>query len=71
MELSHFLHLKVTDTLRSGPYSQPINVLTGDPAEMMPWLASHAGEFGFSMSYPRGNPHGIVYEPWHWLYAPG
>ena len=30
MELSHFLHLKVTDTLRSGPYSQPINVLTGD-----------------------------------------
>lgn len=30
MDLAHFLHLKVTDTLRSGPYSQPINVLTGD-----------------------------------------
>jgi D-alanyl-D-alanine carboxypeptidase len=20
------------------------------------------------MSYPRDNPHGIVYEPWHWYY---
>lgn len=30
IDLSHFLHLKVTDTLRSGPFSQPINVLTGD-----------------------------------------
>lgn len=33
------------------------------------WLQSHAGEFGFSMSYPRDNPHGIVYEPWHWRHA--
>ncbi|KLJ01646.1 M15 family metallopeptidase [Luteimonas sp. FCS-9] len=30
------------------------------------WLARHAGDHGFSMSYPRDNPHGIVYEPWHW-----
>jgi len=30
------------------------------------WLQAHAGTFGFEMSYPRGNPHGIVYEPWHW-----
>jgi cytochrome c oxidase cbb3-type subunit 3 len=30
INLSHYLHLKVTDTLRSGPYSKPINVLTGD-----------------------------------------
>ncbi|MBM3784545.1 MAG: c-type cytochrome [Acidobacteria bacterium] len=29
-DLSHFLHQKVTDTLRNGPYSQVINVLTGD-----------------------------------------
>lgn len=32
------------------------------------WLARHAGRFGFSMSYPRDNPHGIVHEPWHWAY---
>lgn len=30
IDLSHFLHLKVNDTLRSGPFSQVINVLTGN-----------------------------------------
>ena len=30
------------------------------------WLRAHAGAHGFTMSYPRDNPHGIVYEPWHW-----
>ncbi|HCC55957.1 MAG TPA: cytochrome C [Solibacterales bacterium] len=29
-DLSHFLHQRVNDTLRSGPYSKVINVLTGD-----------------------------------------
>lgn len=32
------------------------------------WLSAHAGEFGFTLSYPRDNPHGIVYEPWHWCW---
>jgi cytochrome c oxidase cbb3-type subunit 3 len=31
VDLSHFLHQKVADTLRSGPYSQVQNVLTGNP----------------------------------------
>ncbi|GAB1595411.1 M15 family metallopeptidase [Lysobacter claricitrinus] len=30
------------------------------------WLQRNAGAYGFVMSYPRDNPHGIVYEPWHW-----
>ena len=34
------------------------------------WLTTHAGEHGFCMSYPRDNPHGIVYEPWHWCWHP-
>jgi D-alanyl-D-alanine carboxypeptidase len=34
------------------------------------WLQAHAGASGFIMSYPRDNPHGIVYEPWHWLHCP-
>lgn len=33
------------------------------------WLREHAGGHGFALSYPRDNPHGIVYEPWHWYYA--
>jgi len=30
------------------------------------WLNTHASQFGFHLSYPRDNPHGITYEPWHW-----
>ena len=33
------------------------------------WLQANASNFGFHMSYPRDNPHGIVYEPWHWCLA--
>ena len=33
------------------------------------WMQRRAGDFGFEMSYPRGNPHGIDYEPWHWRHA--
>jgi D-alanyl-D-alanine carboxypeptidase len=32
------------------------------------WLSMHAQKFGFRLSYPRGNPLGIAYEPWHWLW---
>ena len=32
------------------------------------WLEQHAGRFGFHLSYPRGNRHGIGYEPWHWCW---
>lgn len=32
------------------------------------WLTRHARDFGFTLSYPRGNPHGIAYEPWHWCW---
>jgi zinc D-Ala-D-Ala carboxypeptidase len=30
------------------------------------WLRERAIEFGFSMTYPKDNPWGIMYEPWHW-----
>jgi D-alanyl-D-alanine carboxypeptidase len=32
------------------------------------WLRHRAGEFGFHLSFPRGNRHGIGYEPWHWCW---
>ena len=31
------------------------------------WLTRNAAKFGFHLSYPRGNPRGIAYEPWHWV----
>lgn len=33
------------------------------------WLSARAAGYGFRLSYPRGNPHGIVFEPWHWLHV--
>jgi len=32
------------------------------------WLSRHAGDFGFTLSYPRGNASGFIYEPWHWYF---
>jgi len=32
------------------------------------WLQSHAADFGFRMSFPRNNRHGVAYEPWHWAW---
>jgi D-alanyl-D-alanine carboxypeptidase len=33
------------------------------------WLERRAGDFGFRLSYPRNNRHGIAYEPWHWFWT--
>ena len=30
------------------------------------WLGENGRRFGFSMTYPRDNRWGFVYEPWHW-----
>lgn len=32
------------------------------------WLKRRAGKFGFHLTYPRGNPYGFGYEPWHWCW---
>lgn len=32
------------------------------------WLQQNAEAFGFELSYPRNNPYGIIYEPWHWCF---
>lgn len=32
------------------------------------WLQAHATTFGFRLSYPRNNHHGVIYEPWHWYF---
>ena len=32
------------------------------------WLTQYAGQFGFTLTYPRGSSTGIGYEPWHWCW---
>ena len=34
--------------------------------EAFTWLVTHASKYQFSLTYPRDNPYGIIYEPWHW-----
>jgi D-alanyl-D-alanine carboxypeptidase len=37
-----------------------------DATDAFRWLTNNAVRFGFEMTFPRDNPYGIAYEPWHW-----
>lgn len=39
-----------------------------DDTDEFRWLVENAGKFGFVLSYPKDNPDGIMYEPWHWRF---
>ena len=39
-----------------------------EESEAFRWLTERAGEFGFTMTYPRENAYGFLYEPWHWVW---
>jgi D-alanyl-D-alanine carboxypeptidase len=47
------------------PGSRPLTEEFEDSAAFR-WLEKNAAKYGFSMSYPRNNRAGFVYEPWHW-----
>lgn len=32
------------------------------------WLIKNADKYGFHLSYPKDNPYGVKYEPWHWQF---
>ncbi|WP_156815650.1 D-alanyl-D-alanine carboxypeptidase family protein [Pseudanabaena sp. PCC 6802] len=40
-----------------------------DKTEAFRWLESNAAQFGFELSFPKNNPQGVSYEPWHWRYV--
>ena len=52
------------------PGSRPLTEEFED-SEAYRWLGANAAGFGFSMSFPRDNPLGIIYEPWHWALNEG
>ena len=37
-----------------------------DRTSAFAWLVERARDYGFFLSYPRGNLAGYQYEPWHW-----
>jgi D-alanyl-D-alanine carboxypeptidase len=47
------------------PGSRPLTEEFED-SDAFRWLEQNAKEYGFSMSYPRDNAAGFIYEPWHW-----
>lgn len=47
------------------PGSRPLTEEFED-SDAFAWLNKNAGDFRFSMTYPRGNSFGFIYEPWHW-----
>lgn len=49
-----------------GTYGEPPLTESFALTPAFSWLKAHASRYGFHLSYPKDNPHGIVYEPWHW-----
>jgi D-alanyl-D-alanine carboxypeptidase len=33
------------------------------------WMEQNAARYSFELSFPRDNPQGISYEPWHWRFV--
>jgi len=33
------------------------------------WLQANAAHYSFELSFPRNNPQGVAYEPWHWRFV--
>ena len=39
-----------------------------EQSDAFSWLTENARQFDFKMSFPRDNPFGVIYEPWHWAW---
>lgn len=33
------------------------------------WMDENANRYGFELSFPRDNPQGVAFEPWHWRFT--
>jgi zinc D-Ala-D-Ala carboxypeptidase len=42
---------------------------TFDQTAAFKWLQDNAVRFNFELSFPKGNPQGVTYEPWHWRFV--
>ena len=53
------------DFLSKGAYSLSVDF---EKTDTFKWLIKNANQYGFYLSYPKGNHNGIMYEPWHWAF---
>ncbi|MGI8504369.1 MAG: M15 family metallopeptidase [Hassallia sp.] len=42
---------------------------TFDKTKAYQWLEGNAARYSFEMSFPKDNPQGVSYEPWHWRFV--
>ena len=40
-----------------------------DATPAFQWMQKNAARFSFEMSFPKDNPQGVSYEPWHWRFV--
>ena len=40
-----------------------------EKTEAFRWLQKNAAHFSFELSFPKNNPQGVDYEPWHWRFV--
>lgn len=40
-----------------------------DQTQAYQWLSANAARYSFELSFPKNNPQGVSYEPWHWRYV--
>ncbi|NJR51863.1 MAG: D-alanyl-D-alanine carboxypeptidase family protein [Leptolyngbyaceae cyanobacterium CSU_1_3] len=40
-----------------------------DQTAAFQWLEANAVRFNFEISFPKNNPQGVTYEPWHWRFV--
>ncbi|MEO1148651.1 MAG: M15 family metallopeptidase [Cyanobacteria bacterium J06638_22] len=54
-----------------GDAGEPDTHLTEEfeETEAFEWMEENAARFGFELSFPRNNPQGVSYEPWHWRFV--
>ncbi|MFA0924222.1 M15 family metallopeptidase [Xanthomonas fragariae] len=57
------------DALDIGTPGQPPVEESFEATPAFAWLSANAQRFGYRLSYPRDNPYGIIYEPWHWRWS--
>ncbi|NEU73119.1 D-alanyl-D-alanine carboxypeptidase [Hassallia byssoidea VB512170] len=42
---------------------------TFDKTKAYQWLEANAARYSFEISFPKDNPQGVSYEPWHWRFV--
>lgn len=40
-----------------------------DKTAAFQWLEKNAAFYSFELSFPKNNPQGVTYEPWHWRFV--